>query len=129
MTLFVSYFKGDYMTKGIITSINSNLYQVRANSKIYNCTARGKFKKDAISPLPGDNVELTISNEEKNEGIIEQILPRQNELKRPKIANLTQLIFIVSMKMPSPDLLLLDKELAFAKWLGINSIICFNKIK
>ena len=116
------------MPKGLITSASSNLYQIEVENKIYSCTARGKFKKEGISPLIGDKVELTISNEEKSEGLIEQILPRHNEIKRPKMANLTQIILVVSMKMPSPDLLLLDKELVFAKWLGIKAIICFNKI-
>ena len=116
------------MPNGIIISASSNLYQIEVENKIYNCTARGKFKKEGTSPLVGDKVEITISNEEKYEGVIEQILPRYNEIKRPKMANLTELILVVSMKMPSPDLLLLDKELAFAKWLGINAVICFNKI-
>ena len=116
------------MPNGIITSASSNLYQIEVENRIYNCTARGKFKKEGTSPLVGDKVEITISNEEKYEGVIEQILPRYNEIKRPKMANLTELILVVSMKIPSPDLLLLDKELAFAKWLGINAVICFNKI-
>ena len=115
------------MPNGIITSASSNLYQIEVENKIYNCTARGKFKKEGTSLLVGDKVEITIASEEKSEGVIEQVLPRYNEIKRPKMANLTELILVVSMKMPSPDLLLLDKELVFAKWLGINTLICFNK--
>ncbi len=115
------------MPKGIIISASSNLYQIEVENKIYNCTARGKFKNDGTNVLVGDKVEITISSEEKAEGIIEQILPRYNEIKRPKMANLTCIILVVSMKMPSPDLLLLDKELALAKKLNINTIICFNK--
>lgn len=116
------------MPKGIIICTSSNLYQVDVNQTIYNCLARGKFKKDKIAPLPGDSAQITITDEVKKEGVLEQILPRKNELKRPKMANLTQLIFVVSTKMPSPDLLLLDKQLAFSKKLNINSIICFNKV-
>ena len=115
------------MPNGIITSASSNLYQIEVENKIYNCTARGKFKKEGASLLVGDKVEITIASDEKSEGVIEQVLPRYNEIKRPKMANLTELILVVSMKMPSPDLLLLDKELVFAKWLGINTLICFNK--
>lgn len=116
------------MPKGIIISASSNLYQTEVENKIYNCNARGKFKKDKTNLLVGDKVEITIANEEKAEGVIEKILPRYNEIKRPKMANLTCIILVISMKMPSPDLLLLDKELALAKKLKINTIICFNKV-
>ena len=116
------------MPKGIIICTSSNVYQVAEGEKVYKCLARGKFKKEKISPLVGDEVEFTITNSEKQEGVIEQILPRKNELKRPKMANLTQLILVVSMKMPSPDLLLLDKQLVFAEFMGLKAIIVLNKV-
>lgn len=116
------------MVKGIIISASSNLYQIETNKKIYTCLARGKFKKEKTTPLVGDFVQITITDETKKEGVIEEILPRKNMLKRPKMANLTQLIFIVSMQMPKPDLVLLDKQLAFSEFLGLKSVICFNKI-
>lgn len=116
------------MPKGIITCTSSNLYQVNVEGKVYNCLARGKFKKEKISPLVGDYVEIDITDEEKKEGVIELIYERENELKRPKMANLTQLILVVSMKMPKPDLLLLDKQLAFASYLGLKVAIFLNKI-
>lgn len=116
------------MQKGIIICSSSNVYQVAENEKIYKCLARGKFKKEKINPLVGDEVEFTITNLEKQEGVIEQIFPRKNELKRPKMANLTQLILVVSMKMPSPDLLLLDKQLAFAQFMRLKANIVLNKV-
>lgn len=116
------------MPKGIIICTSSNVYQVAEGEKIYKCLARGKFKKEKISPLVGDEGEFTITNSEKQEGVIEQILPRKNELKRPKMANLTQLILVVSMKMPSPDLLLLDKQLVFAEFMGLKATIVLNKV-
>lgn len=116
------------MPKGIIICTSSNVYQVAEGKKVYKCLARGKFKKEKISPLVGDEVEFTITNSEKQEGVIEQILPRKNELKRPKMANLTQLILVVSMKMPSPDLLLLDKQLVFAEFMGLKATIVLNKV-
>lgn len=116
------------MQKGIIICSSSNVYQVAENEKIYKCLARGKFKKEKINPLVGDEVEFTITNSEKREGVIEQIFPRKNELKRPKMANLTQLILVVSMKMPSPDLLLLDKQLAFAQFMRLKANIVLNKV-
>ena len=116
------------MQRGIIICSSSNVYQVAENEKIYKCLARGKFKKEKINPLVGDEVEFTITNSEKREGVIEQIFPRKNELKRPKMANLTQLILVVSMKMPSPDLLLLDKQLAFAQFMRLKANIVLNKV-
>ena len=116
------------MPKGIIICTSTNVYQVAEGEKVYKCLARGKFKKEKISPLVGDEVEFTITNSEKQEGVIEQILPRKNELKRPKMANLTQLILVVSMKMPSPDLLLLDKQLVFAEFMGLKATIVLNKV-
>lgn len=116
------------MPKGIIICTSSNVYQVAEGEKIYKCLARGKLKKEKISLLVGDEVEFTITNSEKQEGVIEQILPRKNELKRPKMANLTQLILVVSMKMPSPDLLLLDKQLVFAEFMGLKATIVLNKV-
>ena len=116
------------MPKGIIICTSSNVYQVAEGEKIYKCLARGKLKKEKISPLVGDEVEFTITNSEKQEGVIEQILPRKNELKRPKMANLTQLILVVSMKMPNPDLLLLDKQLVFAEFMGLKATIVLNKV-
>ena len=116
------------MPKGIIICTSSNVYQVAEGEKVYKCLARGKFKKEKISPLVGDEVEFIITNLEKQEGVIEKILPRKNELKRPKMANLTQLILVVSMKMPSPDLLLLDKQLVFAEFMGLKATIVLNKV-
>lgn len=116
------------MQKGIIICTSTNTYLVEEKEKIYKCLARGKFKKEKINLLVGDKVEFTITNSEKQEGVIEQILPRKNELKRPKMSNLTQIILVVSMKMPNPDLLLLDKQLIFAEVMGLKATIVLNKV-
>ena len=96
------------MQEGIIIKNISNLYKVEVKDKVYACEARGKFKKDGIIPVVGDRVSITLLNEEK--GIVEEILERRNYIKRPKIANITQIIYVLSMNMPKPDLLLLDKS-------------------
>lgn len=118
------------MPKGIIISIISNIYNVenKENNKIYKCSARGKFKNEDIVPVVGDNVSIEILDEEKQEAVIENIINRNNYIKRPKMSNLTQMVFVLSTKMPKPDLLLLDKQLAFAEFFGIKPIICINKI-
>lgn len=114
--------------KGIIVENISNLYKVEANAKIYDTMARGKFKKDEITPVVGDKVEIENIDDNKNVAVIEKIYERKTYIKRPKISNITQMIFVLSTKNPKPDLLMLDKQLAYAEYLGIKSIIIINKI-
>lgn len=117
------------MQKGIVISNISNLYNVELeNNKIYSCNARGKFKNNEISPVAGDRVKIEIVDEEKKIGVIEEIEERKNFVKRPKMANLSQIVLVVSMKLPKPDLELLDKQLAYAEYLSIKPVICLNKI-
>ncbi|MFR2533622.1 MAG: ribosome small subunit-dependent GTPase A [Clostridia bacterium] len=118
------------MKQGRIITIISNSYQVEVeqDKQIYCCSVRGKIKQEEQTPVVGDFVKIEIIEEAQKQGVILEIVPRKNYSKRPKIANLTQLVFVVSLKMPKPDLLLLDKQLAYAKWLGIKPVICINKI-
>ena len=114
--------------KGIIIGNISNTYKIRTDQKIYNSFARGKFKNEEIVPMVGDKVEIQITDEEKNEAVIEKILPRKNEIKRPRISNIDQIVFIISTKNPKPDLLMLDKQLIYVESLKIEPIIVINKI-
>ncbi len=114
--------------QGIIVGNVSNKYEIEVDSVTYEAVARGKFKIDEMTPTVGDRVEIDIIEEDKNTAVITKILPRDNYIKRPKLANLTKLIFVVSAKDPKPDLLLLDKQLAFAEFLNIGPIIVINKI-
>ena len=115
---------------GIIISNISNIYTVEncKSNEIIKCTARGKFKEKDITLAVGDYVEYEIIDNLKQEGIINNVLERKTYIKRPKISNLTQIIFVISMKMPKPDLLMLDKQIAFAEFNNIKPIICLNKI-
>lgn len=117
-------------SKGIIISNKSDLFAVEdiKTNEIVNCRSRGKFKEKKISPLVGDFVEYSYDGAIGDEGVLEEICERKNEIKRPKMANLTQIVLVVSMKLPKPDLLLLDKQLAFAEYNGIKPIIVLNKI-
>ena len=110
--------------KGIVIENSANLYKVinPESKEIYSCLARGILKNIGISPVVGDRVEFS-----DKENVIEKIYDRDNYIKRPKIANITQIVFIISMKNPKPDLLLLDKQLAFASQLGVKSLIAINK--
>lgn len=113
--------------QGLIIENISNLYKIMLNDKIYEANARGKLKKEEMIPVVGDRVEIQILDEEHKKAVIEKILPRTTYIKRPKMSNITQLILVVSSKNPKPDLLLLDKQLAFAEYLGITPIIILNK--
>ena len=119
--------KGEKMQGFIIENI-SNLYQIKNDNKVYEATARGKFKKDDITPVVGDFVQFEIVDEENKKAVITEIEERKVYIKRPKLANITQLIFVLSSKEPKPDLLMLDKQLAFAEFLNIKSVIILNKI-
>lgn len=108
----------------------SNTYKIKTNKRIYEAYARGRFKNEEITPLVGDIVEIEVSDEngKGQTAIIEKIQQRKNEIKRPKMANIDQIIFIVSTKNPKPDLLMLDKQLAYAEMMEIEPIIIINKL-
>lgn len=116
------------MQKGIVLSNISDLYKVESNNIVYDCNARGKFKSNDISPVSGDIVDIDIIDDEKKTGVITKIHDRKNYFKRPKMANLTQIVLVVSMKLPKVDLELLDKQLVFAEYNHVKPIICLNKI-
>ena len=103
--------------KGKIINIISNIFYVEVEEKIYESTSRGIFKTKEEKPVVGDNVLIEVENEKGN---ILEIVDRKKYIKRPKMANLTQLILVVSSKNPVPDLLMLDKQLAFAEFLNIS---------
>lgn len=113
--------------QGLIVENIANLYQVKTEKGIYEASARGRFKNENISPVVGDIVEITIVEENQKEAVIEEITPRKNYNKRPKISNITQIILVVSSKDPKPDLLMLDKQLAYAEFQKIRPIIILNK--
>ena len=121
--------------KGIIIENKSNLYKVASIEKenegiIYESKVRGKFKQEDISPVVGDYVEINIlpKEEGKEQAIIEKMMPRSVFIKRPKIANITQMALVLSSKNPKPDLIMLDKQLAFAEFIGVKAVIVLNKI-
>lgn len=113
--------------QGLIIENTSNLYKIKSKNKIYEANARGKLKIEEMTPVVGDKVEIKILDEENNKAVIEDVLPRANYIKRPKMANITQIILVISSKNPKPDLLLLDKQLAFSEYLKIKPIIVLNK--
>lgn len=116
------------MQKGLIIENISNKYIIKKENKLYNCSARGKLKQDNIVPTVGDIVNIEVLNEENNEAIINEILERKTYIKRPKISNISQIILVISSKHPKPDLLMLDKQLAYSELMNIKPVIIINKI-
>ncbi len=116
------------MPTGIIIKGIGGFYYVKANEKIYECKARGIFRKDKITPLPGDRVLISINDEDKLLGSINEILHRDIVLVRPAVANINQIIVVVAMKSPAPDLVLLDKLLITAELKKLSAVVCLNKI-
>ena len=94
---------------------------------IYECKAKGIFRKDNQKPLVGDDVELQILDTQAMLGNIEIILPRKNELIRPAVANIDQAMVIFSITKPEPSLNLLDRFLIMMEKQQIPCMICFNK--
>lgn len=113
--------------QGVIIENIANLYKVKIENTIYEATARGKLKQSDIKPVVGDNVKLELINEQEKKAVIEEVVGRKIYVKRPKLANISQLVLVVSSKHPKPDLLMLDKQLAFAEYLGVNAVIVLNK--
>ena len=111
-----------FVNKGKIVRIISNLYSVLTDTGIIEARARGKFRKDEISPMVGDEVKIDIEKK-----YILEILPRKNYLTRPNISNIDLVICVTSTKEPDLSLNLLDKQLAFLALHDIPSMICFTK--
>ncbi|HHY90140.1 MAG TPA: ribosome small subunit-dependent GTPase A [Clostridiales bacterium] len=115
------------MIDGIIQKGIGGFYYVQTADEVYECKARGKFRKDKITPLVGDKVKISI-DPASNLGLIEEILPRETELIRPPVANVNQAVIVFAIKQPEPNLFLLDKMLAVIEKEGLDIIICINKI-
>ena len=110
---------------GLIKKGIGGFYYVEANDKIYECKARGIFRKNKLTPYAGDRVLFSIDEDET--GTIEEILPRKNYLIRPPVANLDQLFIVVSVCEPSPNPLIIDKTIAAAINKEISPVIVISK--
>lgn len=111
----------DNILVGTIIKSIGGLYTVKSFDTIIECKARGVFRKDNLSPVVGDRVE--VSN-----GVINKILPRKNYIIRPLLANLDIMVFVVSMIKPSPNLSILDKFIAVCEYKDIIPIIALTKV-
>lgn len=94
---------------------------------VYECKAKGIFRKDHVKPLVGDDVIVDVLDEEEMLGNIRQILPRRSALVRPAVANVDQALIIFAIVKPNPNFNLLDRFLIRMERQKLPTIICFNK--
>ncbi len=116
------------MIEGIIIKGIGGFYYVDTQVGLIECRARGVFRKNKIKPLVGDYVLIRITKEDEKTGYIEEIKERKNEVKRPAVANIDQLVIVFSVKNPNPNFLLLDKLIIASEVNLLEPVICFNKI-
>ena len=113
------------MPNGKIIKALSGFYYVRWEGGVASCRARGKFRKDGVSPMVGDDVAFSLSG--GNEGSVTEILPRKNCFIRPAVANVDALVILTANVNPVTDPFLADRVAVIAEHVGCGVILCVNK--
>ena len=116
------------MTGKIIKGISGFYYVYVEGAGLYECKAKGAFRKQKIKPLVGDNVEIAVIDEANKLGNVEKILPRKIELIRPAVSNIDMALVIFASAKPDPNFNLLDRFLCMMEYQKVPVTICFNKI-
>lgn len=111
-------------TSGRIMKALSGFYYVQTEDQLVECRARGRFRKEKITPLVGDFVDISV---ERGKGMIEEIHPRTNSFVRPAVANLDLLVLLVSQVIPITEPFLIDRVTAIAGNQNVPVVICINK--
>ncbi|CEN89519.1 ribosome small subunit-dependent GTPase A [Paraclostridium sordellii] len=115
------------MLEGIIIKGIGGFYYIDTDKGVYECRARGIFRKDKITPLVGDHVKMSIVDEENKKGVLEEIEKRDTELLRPPIANVNKAIIVFAIKNPNPNLSLLDRFIVLAERECLEIVIVLTK--
>ena len=110
---------------GILIKAISGFYYVSCDGNVYECKARGNFRKTGVSPVVGDMVTFTLTD--NIHGIVEEIKTRKNLFNRPLVANIDKLFIVSAYTTPAPDTLMIDRLTALAVYNNIEPIIIFNK--
>jgi len=116
------------MKEGRIIKGIGGFYYIYCDGVTYECKARGIFRKNKMTPMVGDYVAFSITDEEKLLGMIEEINGRETELIRPPVSNVDQAIVVFAITQPDPNLALLDRFIVLAESQGLEIAICINKI-
>ena len=117
---------GDPIKGRILKGIGGFYYIYGEDGAVYECRAKGKFRREGVKPMPGDFAEFTPPVQGAG-GSVDEIFPRKNQLPRPMIANLDRLLIVVAAGEPEADLQLVDKLLLYARAHGIPAAIAVNK--
>ena len=112
----------------IVKGIAGFYYVDVIGSGVYECKAKGIFRKEKKKPLVGDYAVIDVIDEEKKTGNLIEICPRKNTLIRPAVANVDQALVIFAVSKPNPNLGLLDRFLVTMARQGLPTVICFNKL-
>lgn len=116
------------MINGKIIKGIGGFYYVDTENGLYECRARGIFRKDKITPLVGDRVSISVTDEENKKGVVEEIEKRDTELIRPPIANVDKALIVFSVKSPQPNLSLLDRFIVLAEKEHLEIVIVLTKV-
>ena len=116
------------MINGKIIKGIGGFYYVDTEKELYECRARGIFRKNKITPLVGDRVSISVVDEENKKGVVEEIEERDTELVRPPIANVDKALIVFAIKNPSPNLSLLDRFIVLAEKENLEIVIVFTKV-
>ncbi len=95
---------------------------------LVECRARGRFRKEGEIPMVGDLVTIKLTAEDAQKGYVEEIMPRKNVFIRPPVANIDQLIVTIAVGAPAPNLRLADRLTVAAEAMGVQPVICINKV-
>lgn len=115
------------MLNGTIIKGIGGFYYVDTDNGLYECRARGIFRKEKITPLVGDRVSISVVDEETKKGVVEQIDKRETELIRPPIANVNKALIVFAIKNPKPNLSLLDRFIVLAEKENLEIVIVLTK--
>lgn len=115
------------MLNGQIIKGIGGFYYVDTQVGLYECRARGIFRKQKVTPLVGDRVAISVVDEENKKGVIEEINKRDTELVRPPIANVNKALIVFAIKNPKPNLSLLDRFIVLAEKEGLEIVIILTK--
>ena len=113
------------MSRGRIEKALSGFYYVNTGAEVLQCRARGKFRREGLSPLVGDWVQVRELG--RGEGFVEAVEPRRNLFLRPAAANIDQLVIIASAAIPVTEPYLIDRIAAIASLKGCQVLLCLNK--
>lgn len=115
----------DRVTGRIVKALSGFYYVDTGEGHPVPCRGRGRLRHQKLTPLVGDRVEISVQDD--GAGMVDAILPRKNQFRRPMVANIDQMVIIASGAIPITDPFLIDRMAAMAEWKGCEVLVCLNK--